>query len=324
MPRLGNLACVPVPRIFIAIACLLALSACSAPANPTSTASPAAPVWTNLNGITVAGKFGVKPKVTFKAPFTIDKTQDKVVIAGTGVPVQANGLLTCHYALYSARTGKLLQESFSTTGAAPTFAVSNVAKGFASSLTGKPVGSRVVMAVTGADGFDGLDANYQPEGYKNGDTSVFVVDILGASLAQPSGTVVPSAAGMPKVVGDAAAKPVVMIPNAKAPTQMSSQAIIQGSGKTVAAQDIVYARYVGYSWQTGELIDDKFSSPNETALSASLVGMRAGLLGKRVGSRVLLVLPPAYSYPLGSNRPPVTKGDTVVYVVDILYAYAGA
>lgn len=39
------------------------------------------------------------------------------------------------------------------------------------------------------------------------------------------------------------------------------------------------------------------------------------------GSRVLLVLPPEYGYPDGANNPPLEKGDTIVYVVDILFAY---
>lgn len=274
-------------------------------------------MWTNLDGISVTGKFGATPKVTFKAPFVIDKTQDKVLVAGKGIPVQGTGLATVQYALYNARTGKMVEQSFGSRSTPPTFQLTTTAKGFSSSLAGKPVGSRVLMAVTGKDGFDG--GGYQ--GYQDGDTSVFVVDILGASLAQPAGAAIAPAPGMPKVVGDAAAKPVVMIPPTKAPKAMSAQAIIQGTGKAVTAKDIVYARYVGYSWQTGELIDDKFANPNETPLASALVGMRTGLLGKRVGSRVLLVLPPASSYPLGSNRPPVTKGDTVVYVVDILYAY---
>ncbi len=44
------------------------------------------------------------------------------------------------------------------------------------------------------------------------------------------------------------------------------------------------------------------------------------MLGKRVGQRVLLVLPPEFNYPQGSNNPPVEAGDTLVYVVDLLYA----
>jgi len=37
---------------------------------------------------------------------------------------------------------------------------------------------------------------------------------------------------------------------------------------------------------------------------------------------VLLVLPPADGFPEGSNNPPVEAGDTVVYVVDILFSAA--
>ena len=34
----------------------------------------------------------------------------------------------------------------------------------------------------------------------------------------------------------------------------------------------------------------------------------------------LLVWPPADGYPEGSNNPPLEKGDTIVYVVDVLFA----
>jgi peptidylprolyl isomerase len=39
---------------------------------------------------------------------------------------------------------------------------------------------------------------------------------------------------------------------------------------------------------------------------------------------VLLVLPPADGFPKGSNNPPVEAGDTVVYVIDILFTSASA
>ena len=48
------------------------------------------------------------------------------------------------------------------------------------------------------------------------------------------------------------------------------------------------------------------------------------LVGRRVGSRTLLVLPPDSGFPEGSNNPPVEKGDTVVYVVDLLFTAAGS
>ena len=60
---------------------------------------------------------------------------------------------------------------------------------------------------------------------------------------------------------------------------------------------------------------------NETTpLSGVIEGWRTGLKGQTVGSRVELVIPPAQSYPEGNQPGPpvVEKGDTLVYVVDIL------
>ena len=50
-------------------------------------------------------------------------------------------------------------------------------------------------------------------------------------------------------------------------------------------------------------------------------GFVKGLTNQTVGSRVLLVIPPADAYPEGNkSSPQVEKGDTIVYVVDILFA----
>jgi peptidylprolyl isomerase len=40
-----------------------------------------------------------------------------------------------------------------------------------------------------------------------------------------------------------------------------------------------------------------------------------------VGSRVLLVVPPAQAYPSGNPRSDIKVGETMVYVVDILFSY---
>jgi peptidylprolyl isomerase len=110
------------------------------------------------------------------------------------------------------------------------------------------------------------------------------------------------------------------MPGTAAPAKMSAQSLIEGGGAKVAKGDSIHVRYVGYSWKTGKLIDDQWT-PSDGALAGTISGWQKGLLGKRVGSRVLLVLPPADSYPAGSNNPPLEAGDTIVYVIDILYTY---
>ena len=44
-------------------------------------------------------------------------------------------------------------------------------------------------------------------------------------------------------------------------------------------------------------------------------------VGQTVGSRVLLIVPPAQAYPSGNPRIDVKSGETMVYVIDILFSY---
>jgi peptidylprolyl isomerase len=43
-------------------------------------------------------------------------------------------------------------------------------------------------------------------------------------------------------------------------------------------------------------------------------------VGQTVGSRVMLIVPPAMAYPDGNATPSIAKNETLVYVVDILFA----
>ncbi len=335
--RFGNLAAVSTRRLLPAIACLLALTACGSPsASPSpsaeltpATASPSPSAGlpsdnvmtqTNLDGVTVTGKMGKAPKVTFKPkPFVIDKTQTKVLVEGDGAVTTAYSIVTINYHGVLGSTGEVFDSSF-TRGTTATFPLSQVIAGFKTGLTGQKQGSRVLIGVAGVDGYDGVDASQRPTSYQDGDTMLFVVDILDISRTEPSGKTITPAAGLPTVTGAAADKPIVTMPGTAAPTAMTAQTLIEGTGAKVTKDDTIYARFVGYSWKTGKLIHDQWT-PIAGVLSTTIPGWQKGLVDKTVGSRVLLVLPPEYGYPQGANNPPLEKGDTIVYVVDILFAY---
>jgi peptidylprolyl isomerase len=275
----------------------------------------------NLDAITVKGRQLEKPTVTVKAPFAIDKTRVRVLDPGTGYAAPADGYVTVHYYGVNGRTGKMFEESYS--GKTPaTFPLGQVIAGFKEGLTGQRAGSRVLIAMPGKDAYDASPTS-GPTGYEVGDTLIFVVDVISVSVDAPQGRVVTPPAGLPKVTGGPKDKPTVTI-SGSAPSAMSATTLIEGTGDKVAKTDTLIARYVGYSWKTGKLIDDGFATPTTGALADLIPGWKTGLVGKRIGSRVLLVLPPADGFPKGSNNPPVEAGDTVVYVVDILFASAGS
>ena len=52
-----------------------------------------------------------------------------------------------------------------------------------------------------------------------------------------------------------------------------------------------------------------------------ITGWDNGLVGQKVGSRVLLVIPPADGYGTAGSPPKIKGTDTLVFVVDILDAY---
>lgn len=319
------------------LACLLTLAACSNPAatppptvsatptaSPTPTATPTSSVKVqdSLDAITVTGKPLKQPTVKVKTPFAIDKTRVEVLDQGTGYKALADGSVTIHYYGVDGRTGKTFDESYSR-GTPATFSLAQVIAGFKDGLTGQRAGSRVLIAMPGKDGYDAAGGN-SSAGIEVGDTLIFVVDILAVSVNQPEGKVLTPPSGLPKVTGSAADKPTVTIPSGSAPTKMSSTVLIEGTGPKVSKSETITARYVGYSWKTGKLIDDGFATPTSGTLGNLIPGWNTGLEGKRVGSRVLLVLPPADGFPEGSNNPPVQAGDTVVYVVDLLFAQPAA
>ncbi|MCW5952241.1 MAG: FKBP-type peptidyl-prolyl cis-trans isomerase [Propionibacteriaceae bacterium] len=292
-------------------------------ATPTPTPTPTIPATNSLDGITVTGKRLEAPKVEFDKPLRIDQTRFEVLEPGEGPKASESGLVTVHYYGVNARSGEVFDESFAN-GTPATFQLSQVIPGFQKGLTGQQPGSRVLIAVSGEDGYDPsyqIDPQYAPTGYELFDTLLFVVDIMDVSLTEPAGSAVTPPAGLPPI-SSGTGKPTVTIPATAAPTSMVAQTLIEGTGRKVEAEDTILARYVGYSWKTGEVFDDGFETPTSEALANLIPGWSKGLKGKTVGSRVLLVLPPADGFPEGANNPPVEKGDTVVYVVDLLFAYA--
>ncbi|GAA0339914.1 FKBP-type peptidyl-prolyl cis-trans isomerase [Micropruina glycogenica] len=262
-------------------------------------------------------KFGEKPTITVKAPWAIDKTRVKVMTEGNG-PVANPAYVFVHYQGVNGRTGKVFDGNF---GSQTTlFALDQVVPGFKIALEGKKVGTRVLVAMPGSDGYDSQGGSAQA-GIEVGDTLIFVVDIVETVLTGPTGKAITPPAGLPTVTAKDG-KPVITLPNTDPPTKLIAQPLTEGTGNKVTANDIIAVHYLGVSWKTGKVIEDKFADVDGGKLSSTIPGWQKGLVGKRVGQRVLLVLPPEYNYPQGSNNPPVTAGDTLVYVVDILYAAA--
>jgi len=303
----------------------------SAVASPDASASPSASTTpkpsitasSTTDAITVTGEFGKAPTITVPAPWAIDKSQARVLIPGTGTEITDTSLIEINYHGVDGRTGKVFDESF-TSGQTVSFALSGVIPGFATTLKGQKVGSRVLLAITGPDGYD-PNGGAPDVGIEVGDTLVFVVDIVSASLRGPSGAAVTPAAGLP-TVSDDIKKPVITVDTkATPPAALVVQPLITGTGRKVAETDGLQVDYAEVAWSTGKVVKQTYGyQPVTGALATSLPGWKEALVGQTVGSRVLIVVPPSKAYPAGNRKIGVKEGETMVYVVDILFAQAGA
>ncbi|MFT3861395.1 FKBP-type peptidyl-prolyl cis-trans isomerase [Micropruina sp.] len=286
-------------------------------ASPSASATATIKPSTSLDGITLKNAaFGKKPTIKVDAPWAIDKTRVKVMTEGKGAVVNPEYVFA-YYQGVNGRTGKVFDGNFGT-GQSAVFNLDQVVAGFKTALTGKKVGSRILVAMPGSDGYDSSGGSADA-GIEVGDSLIFVIDIVDTVLTGPTGKAITPAAGLPTVT-EKDGKPVITLPQGDPPTKLIAQPLTAGTGNKVTADDIIAVNYIAVSWKTGKVIEDKYSAIDGGALSGTIPGWQKGLLGKRVGQRVLLVLPPEYNYPQGSNSPPVEAGDTLVYVVDILYA----
>ena len=267
--------------------------------------------------ITVTGGYGEEPKVKVASPWAIDKTRAKVLEPGKGPVVGEGQSVEVNYYGVNGRTGKKFDESFST-GQPVAFSLAQVVPGFSKGLAGQRQGSRVLIAMPGEDGYDPMGGNPQA-GIEVGDTLIFVVDLVDVQLAGPEGSTVRPKEGLPTVT-DKGGKPEVTIPESAPPTTLQVQPLIKGKGKKVGANDAITFNYLWVRWSDGKVLEETYSGKSATAeLSGLLPGMVKGLTGQTVGSRMLLVIPPADGYPDGNATPSLKPGETLVIVVDLLF-----
>ena len=119
--------------------------------------------------------------------------------------------------------------------------------------------------------------------------------------------------------------PNVTIPKAKAGSTLAVKTVIQGTGTTLTKSDAMAANFVLYFWDgtSSSLKANTFTS-NPTMIGGSMLpGLETALIGQKVGSRVLAVIPPAQGYGTsGDTQLGITGTTTLVFVIDVLKAYS--
>lgn len=312
----------------IAAALLVPLAACAALAGCGSSGGPAA----DPNaGVKVSGAFDKSPKVSIPAEKAGSKLVFSTPIKGTGAVLASGDSALANVALYKwSGTKHTLVDSTYSSGPQIIPAQMGLV-GLTDALKGARMGSRIVAVLPPKYGYGSSgQSSLQITGT---DTVVWVIDLLQQYTAtqSASGTQVSTGGGkLPSVTAKTGEAPVVSVPkNATPPKKLSVTTLIKGSGPTVAKGDTVVTQYVGVNWRTGKVFGASWPSSQDAAgqlLSFQvdgtqvLPGLSDALAGIPVGSRVMVVIPPALGYGPegGQSSAGIKKTDTLVFIVDVL------
>ena len=288
----------------------------------------------SASAVTVSGTFGKAPTVTIPAAKAGSKLAVQTLVHGSGPALNKTDAFVGNYAIYlwSGTSHKLLQSTFKA-GASPTLFSGSLLPGLETALIGQKMGSRVLAVIPPKEGF-GTSGDAQA-GIKGTDTLVFVVDMIKdfSGTAAATGQQVSNGGGsLPTVTaGAAGTAPTIKMPKGNPPTNLTTKVLIKGTGPVVAPGDTVVVQYTGAIWRNGYVFDSswKRSQPFGFTIAASpsqvIPGWDKGLAGQTVGSRVMLVIPPADGYgKTGSPQAHIKGTDTLVFAVDILGAFSGA
>jgi FKBP-type peptidyl-prolyl cis-trans isomerase len=317
------------PLLFIAA--LAGGASASAATAPAASAMPArasaAPSADSRKLVTVSGAFGKAPKVKIPAVPGTGPLYIKTAIKGAGAKLTKAQSLIGDFAVYdwSGKHHKLIGSSYST--GLPTLFAGQLLPGLEKALIGQKLGSRVLAVLPPAEAFgSGGDPGI---GVGPTDTVVFVVDMLASvgNTAGASGKWLSNGGGaLPTVTAGKPGKgPKITIPKTAAPKTLRVKTLIKGCGAKVKKGEYIVVQYTGVNWRTKKTFDSSWSlrQPFGTEIGVGQVikGWDKGLVGQTVGSRVLLVIPPADGYgPVGAPSAGIKGTDTIVFAVDILAA----
>jgi len=302
---------------------LLAVAPLAVAACGSSGSSSSAP------NVTVSGQFGSSPKITIPDQTAGTNLTVKTLIKGAGPVLSKSDAFVGNYAVYiwSGKTHKLAQSTFQTK--TPQLFSGTLLPGLETALQGKKMGSRVLAVIPPKDGY-GKSGN-SSAGVSATDTLVFVIDMLKEfpNNAAATGSQVSTGGGsLPSVTAKSGSAPTIKIQSSsKPPAGLVTKTLIKGSGPVVAKGQTVVTQYVGSIWRTDKVFDSSWSrgEPFGFTIGATpsqvITGWDKGLVGQTVGSRVMLIVPPADGYgKTGSTQAGIKGTDTLVFVVDILGA----
>ena len=254
--------------------------------------------------------------MSFDGKLRASSTQRTVVRAGDGAAVKDGTAVTLSYAAFDGDTGKKLGSAGYGSQAPQSAPIdkTQLPAGLYKALKCTTVGSRIVAVVPPKE-------QGQAAATSKKDV-VFVLDVR--SIVKPPAPLKPAAwtENVP-AVDLKASPPTVTIPNSEPSTKLQLKVLEPGPGKVVASGDQVTLDYQGTSWNTKTVFDQSYGKkPVTFGTSQVIPGFTAALVGQKVGSTVLVTIPPKDGYGTDTSASELAN-QTLVFLIQIQKTAAG-
>jgi peptidylprolyl isomerase len=194
-----------------------------------------------------------------------------------------------------------------------------VIRGFGLGLKGAHAGDRVLIGVTSKDGYDPVGNGST---IHKGDSVILVVDVdkVQNPVAIPR-------AELPTLTYNKRHQPEKFVAKPSTPPHVSKLGVYvirKGHGATVKSGQTVTVEYVGQIYPDGKVFDESWSKKAPVSFPIGtghvIAGWDAGLVGQKIGSRVILTIPSAEGYGTAGNGSAVPPNSDLIFVVDLVSA----
>ncbi|MET9337869.1 FKBP-type peptidyl-prolyl cis-trans isomerase [Nonomuraea sp. NPDC003804] len=279
-------------------------------------------------GPKVTGTVGAKPTVTFPEGNPASKSSLEVLSPGSGAGVAMGDTVFVNLSVWSwdGKQNTLEGSTYDTKKTEPITVNAQMPKVMIDGFGKTKLGGRF-MTVVANDSYTQQElAQAKQNGMDTSKPRVFVFDLISTLPKAANGTATdPGVKGVTvESAGGDKAPTLTTKTAAKPPAKLVKETVIEGTGPAVKKGQSVVVHYTGKLWGTDKQFDSSWSREPFTVQGVGsgqvIKGWDQSLEGAKVGSRLLLVIPPNLGYgdtPSGE----IPAGSTLVFVVDVLGAY---
>lgn len=152
--------------------------------------------------------------------------------------------------------------------------------------------------------------------------AALAISLLSGCSSSASDASAPEVKGkFPAVTGELGQAPQMESGSGKVPTSLQVRVLHEGEGRSVTAKDQVLMDTLGNLWD-GKTVMSTFrvgDSAQGYAMSEVIPGWKQALIGKKLGSRIQITVPPQLGFQ-GEAAKRIPTNSTMVFVIDLISA----